>query len=87
MSLVGFWRRRPTYTWIAMPTSINEGGTGTYSINTTYVAAGATLYWTVNNVSTSNADFSLASGSFTISNNIGSFNIGPIADLTTEGSE
>ena len=84
MSFVGFWRRRPTYTWSAMPTSINEGATATYSVNTTYVAAGTTLYWTINNSSTANADFSQASGSFTISNATGSFNIGPVADLTTE---
>jgi hypothetical protein len=42
------------------------------------------LYW---NIQTNAGDFSISSGSFTITNNSGSFTVNPTADLTTEGAE
>ena len=81
----------PTYAVSPDNTSKNEGTTLTYTITTTNVANGTTLYWTKTGTS-SNADFSsgdLAStnGSFTITSNTGSV-AGVISnDVTTEGSE
>ena len=75
------------YTFNSIPSSINEGVAGTFNVVTTGVDDGTTLYWTVDNVTTSNADFSATSGSFTITSGAGSFTVTPTADVTTEGSE
>lgn len=77
----------PTYTFTTTPTSIDEGAAGTFAIETVGVANGTTLYWTVNNTFTTNADFPATSGTFTINNGVGSFSVTPTADLLTEGSE
>jgi len=79
----------PTYSVSANggATSINEGSSLTFNVVTTNVGNGITLYWTANNVSTSNADFSSYFGLFTITNNTSSFVVTPLADVTTEGSE
>lgn len=81
----------PTYNFGTIPTSINEGATGTFNFNTTNLPGGTTLYWTIDNITTSSADFTATSGSFIIagpkSNQTGSFNISVVADLSTEGSE
>jgi len=77
-----------TYAFTTTPTSINEGSAGTFSVTGTNVPGGnATLYWTINNISTTNADFVATSGSFTMTSSVGSFSITPTADITTEGSE
>ena len=47
----------PTYTFSSIPTSINEGANGTFSLTTTDVSNGISLYWTINNVTTSAGDF------------------------------
>jgi len=80
--------QNPTYAFGTVPTSINEGSTGTFNVNTTNVTNGTTLYWTL--VLTGNmtaSDFSAATGSFTINSNTGSFTVSPLADATTEGAE
>ena len=77
----------PTYSWTSAPTSIDEGSTGEYFISTTNVPNGTTLYWTINNIDTANADFNSASGSFSVLGNTGTFAIGPLADLVTEGPQ
>ena len=79
----------PTYS-IAVSggaTTVNESASLTCNVTTTDVGNGTTLYWTIDNVTTSNSDFSPYNGSFTITSNSGSFSISPIADVTTEGSE
>lgn len=76
-----------TYAFSSQTTNVNEGSSASFSISTTNVVNGTTLYWTVANATTSDADFNAASGSFTISGNTGSFTVLPIADITTEGSE
>jgi len=78
----------PTYAVAASTSSVNEGGTVTYTITTTDVANGTTLYWT-NRGNTNAADFSdnSNSGSFAISSNSGSFTRTLRNDLTTEGAE
>ena len=76
----------PTYSLSPAASSINEGSGLTFNVTTTNVADG-TYYWTINHTTTSNADFSAVSGSFSITSNSGSFTITPSADNTTEGSE
>ena len=78
-----------TYSFSSPSTSINEGVTTTYNVTTggEGVPSGNTLYWTINHISTVNADFSAVSGSFTITNNSGSFSVSTVADVTTEGAE
>lgn len=80
----------PAFT--AVPTSINEGSTGTFTVQN--VGPNGTYYWTIQHAQTVNADFNSVSGSFTVSgstggldNGTGTFYAGPVADRTTEGDE
>ena len=77
-----------TYSVIPSTTSVNEGGSVTFTINTSNVNNGTTLYWT-NSGSTTAPDFNEAvnSGAFTISANTASVVLNISSDLTTEGSE
>lgn len=79
--------KAPTYTFTTVPSSINEGATGTFEITTTDVANGTTLYWTINHTTTVAADFSAVSGSFTVNSSTGSFSVTTVADTTTEGDQ
>lgn len=72
--------------------SVNEGSIITFTASN--VGPDGTYYWTVNNITTTNADFTATSGSFSISghtgsidNGTGTFNVGTVADFLTEGSE
>lgn len=47
----------PTYTFTSVPTSIDEGNTETFNVTTKDVANNTTLYWTIDNVTTSSGDF------------------------------
>ena len=76
----------PTYTVTPVTTSINEGSNLTFNVLGTNITDG-TYYWSINNSTTSNTDFSTLSGSFSITNNAGSFIVTPVADSLTEGSE
>ena len=68
--------------------SVNEGSSITFTVTTTNVANGTTLYWAINGGSANAVtDFSAYNGSFTISNNSGTFTVYPTADSFTEGSE
>jgi len=74
----------PTYS-ISNPAPLSEGQIGSFSVNTTNIVIGTTLYWTI----ASNAgDFATASGSFPVVSQFGGFfNVTPTADLLTEGTE
>lgn len=63
-----------TYAWGTKPTTLNEGTTYTFNVNTTNVVNGTILYWDI--VSTNN-DFESVEGQFYITNNTGSFQITP----------
>jgi len=76
----------PVYVLTPSTSSINEGSTITFGISGSNIISG-TYYWTINNVTTSNADFAAISGSVAVANNAGSFTITPTADLITEGNE
>lgn len=72
------------YSFTTIPTSINEGSSGTFYASTVYVEDNTTLYWTIE---THAEDFTVTSGSFTVTDNVGSFALTPTADVTTEGPE
>jgi len=89
--------RTPTYSISANKDSVNEGETLTYTVNTTFVPNGTTLYW--NHTQYSDivgqpryleeddfTDFRL-SGSITINNNTGTFSRTLAEDLLKEGGE
>lgn len=76
----------PAAAFVTPVTSVNEGVTQNYTVNTTNYPTG-TLYWNIINVTTSAADFSATTGSFAISGSTGTFSITTIADATTEGNE
>jgi hypothetical protein len=79
------------YSISASTTSVNEGSGVTFTVTTTNVDGGTTLYWTTNQVSgtinTSDFNDSATSGSFTISGGSGTITRTLSNDLTTEGSE
>jgi len=62
----------PTYDISASSSSVNEGSSITFTITTTNVASGTTLYYTITGSASSN-DFTddVLSGSFTITNGSG----------------
>jgi len=72
---------------ITAPPTVNEGANLAATVNTTGIPDNTTLFWTVLNGTTSNADFTAVSGSVVIASNTSTFNIGIVADVTTEGSE
>jgi hypothetical protein len=76
----------PLLGFTSIPSSINEGSAGTFNVNSS-LANGTTGYWTINHVTTSAADFTASSGSFTVTGGVGSFTITPLADVSTEGPE
>ena len=77
----------PTYNFGIIPSSINEGSTGTFNVITSNISNGTTLYWRLNKTNSSNADFHAISGSFTITDDEGSFDVETVADSITEGEE
>ena len=76
----------PTYV-ISSSTSINEGDTLAVTVNTTNVADSTTLYWRIGHIGTNSSDFQADSGSFTITSDVGNFNIISLVDGSTESSE
>jgi hypothetical protein len=79
--------RSLTPAFTSTPASINEGSSGTFTVNN--LGSAGTYYWTILNGTTANSDFSSVSGSFTTStlNGSGSFSVTPIIDYITEGVE
>ena len=81
----------PTYDVVESSTAINEGDTVTFTINTSNVADGTVLYYTINGeVDSSDFVDGLLSGSVTINNNTATITKTLANDITpigTEGSE
>jgi hypothetical protein len=81
----------PTYSVSPSTSSVNEGSSVTFTVTTTDVPNGTTLYWSTNTISgtVNSSDFNDGSttGSFTISGNSGSIVRTLTSDFTTEGSE
>lgn len=76
----------PTYA-ISSASSVNEGSSLSVTVNTTGVANGTQLYWTISNNTSSTSDFSSQWGTLYINSNTGSFSISAISDSFTEGAE
>lgn len=80
-----------TFEIIPNTTSVNEGGQVTFTINTSNVVTGTTLYWTTDQVSgtINNGDFvnGVTSGQFVINSGSASFTKTLTLDNTTEGTE
>lgn len=78
----------PTYAISSSTTSVDEGSSVTFTVTTTNVDNGTTLYWSINPVSGSinSSDFSggSTSGNFTVNSNSASIAIGIANDTTTE---
>jgi len=81
----------PTYAVTPNVTSVDEGGSVTFTVTTQGVPSGTILYWTTQTISgfINNSDFTdnVTSGSFTINNNTATIVRGIRADTSTEGSE
>jgi hypothetical protein len=81
----------PTYDVVESSTAVNEGDVVTFTINTSNVADGTVLYYTISGtVSSSDFTDGLLSGSITINNNTATFTKTLANDITpigTEGSE
>jgi len=75
-----------TYTITPASSSVNEGSALTFNVGGTNITNG-TYYWSINNTTTAAGDFSASTGSFTITNNVGSFTVTAVADATTEGAQ
>jgi hypothetical protein len=67
--------------------SVNEGSVFTFRIHASVITNGATLYWTVDHISSATADFSAENGSVVTSFGEASVNITATADITTEGPQ
>ena len=91
----GINRRRkilePVYTISPSTSSVNEGSSVTFTVTTTNVADGTTLYWTTytnsGTINTSDFNDSVETGSFTITSGSGTITRTLASDNTTEGSE
>jgi hypothetical protein len=84
----GLWPESQGYfLFSGNPTSVNEGANTTFFANTSNIPNNTTVYWTIQNLTTSANDFVETSNSFVISNNTGSFVVRTVNDLTSEGSE
>ena len=64
-----------------------EGSAFTFNLTTTNVTDSTTLYWTIENVTTADADFSSTSGSFTVTSNSASFTVTPVDDSNVDTGE
>ena len=73
----------PPYAFSPGSYSVAEGDSVTVYVNTTNVSNGTTLYWTISNGTTSDADFSSMGGSFSISGNSGSFSVSAALNCDT----
>ena len=76
----------PTFTVTPASSSVNEGSPMIYTVGGSNIING-TYYWTIQNDINFLNDFGTFSGSFTITNNAGTFSVTPSADLVTEGTE
>jgi len=77
----------PTYTFVSLPFSVDEGSIQYINVATSNVATSTTLYWTMSHQTTDSDDFANNFGSFEITSNTGSFPIEVIDDLASEGNQ
>lgn len=77
----------PTYNFVGLPFSVDEGSIQYINVATSNVATSTTLYWTLSHLTTDGDDFTNNFGSFEITSNTGSFFIETIDDLASEGNQ
>jgi hypothetical protein len=77
----------PTYAIARSLSSVNEGSSVTFTLNTTNVANGTVLPYTITGISSNDVTSGSLSGSFTVNNNIATATITMSADQLTEGAE
>ena len=77
----------PEYSIVPAALAVNEGTPLIITVNTLNVDDNTRLYWSINNVTTGNADFVNRSGSVLIVGGTGSFSITPTQDNLVESSE
>lgn len=80
---------QPTFSVVRSVTTLNEGSSITFTINTTNVSDGTTLYYSISGTGITAGDFtdSTLTGSFTINNDTGSVTKTATEDAATEGNE
>jgi len=69
------------------PFTLEEGASGRFNVMSGEINNGTTLYWTILHDTTTDADFVSTSGSFTITNDRGLFDVNTTADKATEGTQ
>ena len=67
-------------TFTSVPSSITKGNSGTFDTTSTGSLANNTLYWVINNGTTTNSNFSAVTGSYTATGGTGSFSIVTVTD-------
>lgn len=78
----------PTYTISTVPqSSVNEGGTITYTLTTSNVSNSTAVPYTITGVNTSDLDGQPLTGNFIVQNNQATLSIGITGDNLTEGTE
>jgi hypothetical protein len=77
----------PTYELTSSVSSINEGGSVTFTLTTTLVADGIIIPYIITGVSTADIGGASLTGDFTINNGTASVTFNITEDLTTEGTE
>jgi len=75
----------PEYDFSAASYNVSEGSSRTITVNTSNVANGTTLYWSL--ASDPGNDIVTDSGSFTINSNTGSFSVTAASDSNNESTE
>jgi len=78
---------RPTYALSASPTSLNEGGNFTITLNTTDVSNNTTVPYTITGVSSADINGASLTGNFTVVNSTASVTFTTTGDYLTEGDE
>jgi hypothetical protein len=77
----------PTYSLSRSVASVNEGQSFTITLNTTNLADGTTVPYTITGVSSSDINGASLTGSFTVSGNTASLVVDTTWDYVTEGTE
>lgn len=76
----------PTYTLSRSAASVNEGGSFTITLNTTQLADGTTVPYTITGIQAGDITQSLT-GNFTVVGNTDTLTFTTVADATTEGNQ
>lgn len=79
--------KTPTYTIVPTSTAVDEGSDLTFTVNTTDVDDGTTIYYRLVGAATEDFFGPTATGSFVVNSAMGTFTISTVEDFTTEGEE